>query len=156
MTEALLSTPTPQRFPLRSTQLLQTQRVGGVCSLVPDQPSSLDELCYFVGGVAGKQEPVPRLHLVGEPHEREGVTAEGCQDTQERRWLTAATTKGRGADHLSCYSLYTLPQSGDSWAGRPRCWGLCYSWKSVPGNQFWPAFLSPRVVYSPLSQSTAL
>lgn len=52
---------------------------------MPDQPSSLDELCNFVGGVAGKQEPVPRLHLVGESHEREGVTAEGCQDTQDRQ-----------------------------------------------------------------------
>lgn len=51
---------------------------------MPDQPSSLDELCYFVGGVAGEQEPVPRLHLVGESHEREGVTAEGCQDTKDR------------------------------------------------------------------------
>ena len=81
-------------------------------------------------------------------HARETVT--------DSRWLTAATTKGRWADHLSCYSLYTLPQRGDSWAGRPRCWGLCYSWKSVHGHQFWPPFLSTRVVYSPLSESTAL
>lgn len=54
-----LSTPTPSDLLLYSAQLLKTQRVGGVCSLVPDQPSSLDELCDFAGGVAGKQEPVP-------------------------------------------------------------------------------------------------
>lgn len=54
---------------------------------MPDQPSSLDELCDFVGGVAGKQEPVPRLHLVGESHEREGVTAEGkCHPPTDDLW----------------------------------------------------------------------
>lgn len=54
---------------------------------MPDQPSSLDELCNFVGGVAGKQEPVPRLHLVGESHEREGVTAEGkCHPPTDDLW----------------------------------------------------------------------
>lgn len=65
---AILQTP-DLRFPL-SCGCLFTH-------LVPDEPAALDELGHFVCGVAGEQEPVPRLHLVGKSHEGQGVTAEG-------------------------------------------------------------------------------
>uniref|UniRef100_A0A480GH10 Mitochondrial pyruvate carrier 1 isoform X1 n=1 Tax=Sus scrofa TaxID=9823 RepID=A0A480GH10_PIG len=65
---AILQTP-DLRFPL-SCGCLFTH-------LVPDEPAALDELGHFICGVAGEQEPVPRLHLVGKSHEGQGVTAEG-------------------------------------------------------------------------------
>lgn len=49
-----------------------------------DKPSSLNELGYFICGVARKQEPVSRLHLVGKSHECQGVTAEGCQNVNAK------------------------------------------------------------------------
>lgn len=39
--------------------------------LVFDEPGPLGQLCYFVGGMAGQEQPVPRLDLVGESHERQ-------------------------------------------------------------------------------------
>lgn len=75
--------------------------------LVSDEPSSLDELGHLVGGVAGKQEPVAGLHLVGESHERQGVTAEGCgregsdTDTSEDSEWTAPSHTGT----RPCYGL---------------------------------------------------
>lgn len=54
---------------------------------MPDEPAALDELGHFVCGVAGEQEPVPRLHLVGKSHEGQGVTAEGCGDMETDRDL---------------------------------------------------------------------
>lgn len=45
--------------------------------LVSDEPSALNELGHLVGCVAGKQEPVSRLHLVGKSHEGQRVATEG-------------------------------------------------------------------------------
>lgn len=59
------------------------QRTSWPCLLVFDEPPALDELGHLVGGMAHEQEPVARLHLVGESHERQGVTAEGCERQAE-------------------------------------------------------------------------
>lgn len=61
--------------------LNKTDRIG-TCLLVFDKASSLDELGYFVRGVASKQKPVSRLYLVGESHECQGVTTQGCRKHQ--------------------------------------------------------------------------
>lgn len=81
---------------------------------MPDQPSSLDELCDFVGGVAGKQEPVPRLHLVGESHEREGVTAEGkCHPPTDDLWgLLHVIDGGNGKTPVGYWAPKVLLTSG--------------------------------------------
>lgn len=41
--------------------------------LVLNKPSSLNELRCLVGEMAGEEEPVPRLHLVGKSHEEQRV-----------------------------------------------------------------------------------
>lgn len=72
-----------------------------ICLLVFDEPPALHELGNLVGRVAGKQEPVARLHLVGKSHERQGVTAEGCK-----------IPKRKGSDDFNLRDLV--------WKGPPR------------------------------------
>lgn len=40
------------------------------------KPSSLNELRCLVGEMAGEEEPVPWLYLVGESHEEQRVTGQ--------------------------------------------------------------------------------
>lgn len=67
---------------------------------MPDEPAALDELGHFVCGVAGEQEPVPRLHLVGKSHEGQGVTAEGCGDMETDRDLPPPGCRPTGLTRL--------------------------------------------------------
>lgn len=48
--------------------------------LVLDETSSLDELCWLVGYMASEQQPVARLHLVGEPHEQQRIAAQSWEE----------------------------------------------------------------------------
>lgn len=52
-------------FPLLGRRLLT--------HLMFDQPTSLNELGYFICCMACKQKPVSRLYLVGKPHECQGI-----------------------------------------------------------------------------------
>lgn len=55
--------------------------------LVFEKASSLNELGYFVCGVASKQKPVSRLYLVGKSHECQGVTTESkCHPPTDNLW----------------------------------------------------------------------
>lgn len=65
-----------------------------MCLLVFDKATSLNELGYFVRGVAGEQKPVSRLHLVSESHERQGVTAESCRRHQSAAMSSRSGTSG--------------------------------------------------------------
>ena len=46
------------------------------CLLVFNETTSLDKLCRLVGQMAGEQQPVTWLHLVGEPHEEQGIAGQ--------------------------------------------------------------------------------
>lgn len=55
--------------------------------LMFDKASSLNELGYFICGMACKQKPVSRLDLVGKSHECQGVTTEGkCHPPTDNLW----------------------------------------------------------------------
>lgn len=58
-----------------------------------DEASSLNQLRDLVGGVAGEQEPVSRLHLVGESHEGQRVATEGCRDSKAGRDSQSSTPR---------------------------------------------------------------
>lgn len=82
---------------------------GWHCLLVLDEPPALHQLGHLVGGVAGEQEPVARLHLVGESHEGQGVTAEGCGDTKGAGIPSEAGGRARPHQQLSCLNKQKEP-----------------------------------------------
>lgn len=76
-----------------------------MCLLIVDEPSSLNELSYFICYVAGKQKPVSRLHLVGESHERQRIATEGCRDIKtEEHERPGHPAEGNKAGKLWEYS----------------------------------------------------
>jgi len=63
-------------FPHRYISFPVILRLQLLLHVVFDEPTALDELRSLVGEVAGEQQPVAGLHLVGEPHEEQRIAGQ--------------------------------------------------------------------------------
>lgn len=72
-----------------------------------DKASSLNELGYFVRGVASEQKPVSRLYLVGESHECQGVTTQGCRKHQSTAMTHNLADSGLAPSLISGSTAFT-------------------------------------------------
>lgn len=104
-------------LPLRSLLLVH---------VVFNETTSLDKLCRLVGQMAGEQQPVTWLHLVGEPHEEQGIA-------------------GQSKGHPATDYLRALLHICD---GGYRKTPVCYWTPEMCAHQIFPELLALQVVDS--------
>lgn len=63
--------------------------------LVFDESRALDDLCRLIGQVAGEQQPVSGLDLIGEAHEQQRVAGESWGNESENTWIDLRPHKTR-------------------------------------------------------------